>query len=241
MPVSYTALVEQLQALRRGEGLTLQGLSHVPAVLEALGDPPINQAYDQLVAVLQSLGDSEPAVVLRTAYGLESSYSGAKVTHRREKYRDIEGRDIKTLLRYEDQMIKEVATQLARGAQKGRLFVAGWVADRRLSQGRVEFTEETPYTPLAIQTNFKNISEHRSLPLFIYRLPPAHTPSELVIGLFFQDDQPRQIWGIHTPDLWEVPSLRYERRLLHEDGDNYYYIEYAAPTQNYYYGLGWEW
>ena len=239
MAADYTTLKDELVKLRLKAGLTVQSISRAPAVLEALGGLSPEQAYEQLKAILDSLDDSEAADVLRVAYGLDEKYPGSRVTHRREKYRAATGHDIKTLIRYENRMVEEVALQLARDRQKGRLFVTGWVAERRLFQGRVEFLEETPTTPTDLVTNYSNVSRHRSIPLFVYRLPSLYKPDQLVVGVFFRDEQPKDIWALQTPHLWEVSSLRYERELLRDD--NCYYIEYVDPSPSYYYGLGWEW
>ena len=90
-----------------------------------------------------------------------------------------------------------------------------------------------------VEKILKNRDNEPSLPLWLYRLPPHYTPTVLVMGVVFRDEEPREIWAISAEDLHTVSTYRAkDYRVLQDDGP-WYFIEYKQPVQNHYYGIGW--
>jgi hypothetical protein len=239
--VEINRLIGELTTLRQGQGLTLQALVRAVSVLEALGNPPLDEALAALVSMVRALGDDEPAQVLRRAYAIDLVPAG-NITQRRNAYYKQTGRDIKTQIRYENRMIGALASALMKRPQRERLMVGVWVRERQFFQARVEFmTPLVGERPSGVEDTYHVNSTRESLPFFLYQLPVDYTPSELVVGVKFRGEQPQDVWAISTPHLFETPSLKYERRLLHEYDGDWFYIDFKAPQQGHFYGMGWTW
>jgi hypothetical protein len=238
MPLQYVLLVDELSALRRGVGLTVQAIARSPSVLAALGNPPAEVGLQRLVDHVRALGEDEPSIVLRRAYAIDVDPPG-KVSHRREQYHEQTGRAVKTIIGYEDAKIRELAAVLVQGKQSTRLFVLGWVRDRVMTTGRIEFEQEVTPLPPNVQWTSHYEGTNEALPLLLYTPPSHYTPDAIVLGVVFDGELPTEVWGILTTDLFEVSALRFERQVLHEEGEHDYYISYPHPQQGHYYGIGW--
>lgn len=238
MAPDRTELINELTKLRRGQGLTPKALSGCPLLLEVLGNLPLEQAMRKISKLAEGLGHHEPAKVLRIAYALEGDPT-IVLSARRKHYHRKTGRDIKTLIRYEDKMIDELATQLLSDQRCG-LFVCAWVRQRCIYQAVIEHETRTAATPEDVEAVLKNRDNDPSLPLWVYRLPPHYTPTTLMMGVMFKDEDPKDIWAISAEDLHNVSTYRAkDYRVLHDRPLDWYFIEYRQPVQNRYYGVGW--
>lgn len=136
-------------------------------------------------------------------------------------------------------MIDELVAQLIGATGRNILFAVAWVENRRIFQARIEHYTVTSAAPFEVQDTHLSRCDKPSLPLWLYQLPPSYTPAMLVLGVIFPDTDPADIWGIFTPHLHEVSTLRYERRLLHDGSNDWYYLDFEKPVQHHYYGIGW--
>lgn len=105
------ALVAELRALRRGRGLTLARLAESPAVMEALGRPPVKEAYNKLVDAIESLGKDVKALALRNAYAIGMSAPGT-LTRRRNDFAVEYRYNVETVENYENRMVDELIAQI---------------------------------------------------------------------------------------------------------------------------------
>jgi hypothetical protein len=240
--ISVDVLVQELTDLRLGPGLTAQSIMLAPTVLAALGDPTPTEAVEMLVSTVRSLGDSEPALVLRRAFAIDVSPPEVLTTRRRNYHRDT-GRDIKTIIRHENKMIRQLAALLVKGGEHGRLMVGLWVKDRAFRYFRAEFDDDLPFE-VEIERAYEYELKRESLPIFLYTLPTSYAPSHMVLSVLFQGEQPEEVWGIQTSDILEIATTRYERRIIRQPDDeraDWRYLDYDKPQVGHYYGYGWRW
>jgi hypothetical protein len=234
------ALIKELTELRWDAGLTVQSIAKATAVIEALGNPTPEGAARRLTELVRQLGESEEALVLRRAYAIDISPPGV-LSARRLEYQKQTHRDKKTIIRYENRMIRELASLLIKGAnQRETLHVGAWIHDRVLTYARVEFDEDVPVIPMDVQRDYRYPSKNESIPIFVYQLPDGYAPQRLVLGIIFKSgDHPSEIWGINTPDVLELSTARYERQILSGGKRGWRYMDFERPAIGHYYGFGW--
>jgi hypothetical protein len=112
--VNRNDLELELRKIRRDRGLTYARLEACPAVLEALGNPPLRVAYHRLAAQVRSLGTDLQARALRTAYAVDMA-APRSLTLRRWDLAVAEKVGVDALKDYENKMIKELALRLLYG------------------------------------------------------------------------------------------------------------------------------
>lgn len=115
------ALVRELQALRRGEGLSLRKLSTAPTLLQLSAAPERDAApedgralFDADQAVrgeLAGLGDGLGARALRAALALDHD-DPMTLTHRRHDFAEATGKHPDTVESYENRAIRELALRI---------------------------------------------------------------------------------------------------------------------------------
>ena len=112
--VDLESLRDNLKYIRRGRGLTFAKLAESQYLMEALGDPPLNVAYERLAGMVRILGEDVQAVALRNAYAIDT-LAPDTLTRRRERIAGIHGLSIDTIELYERNMIDELALRLVHG------------------------------------------------------------------------------------------------------------------------------
>lgn len=114
------ALVRELQALRRGDGLTLRKLSRAPTLLGLTHSPgePIREDEDAIFTAdrvlrveLANLGDGLAAQALRAAMAVDRD-DPKTLTYRRHDFAEQHGRHPDTIESHENRGINELALRL---------------------------------------------------------------------------------------------------------------------------------
>ena len=109
--VDFEGLRDNLKYIRRGRGLTFAKLAESQYLMEALGEPPLNVAYERLAGMVRMLGEDVQAMALRNAYAIDMPAPDT-LTRRRERIAGIHGLSIDTIELYERNMIDELALRL---------------------------------------------------------------------------------------------------------------------------------
>jgi transcriptional regulator with XRE-family HTH domain len=184
----WDGLVEELRSLRQRRGLTLQALAKCPQLLSALNNPPLQEAHDALLKLVEQLGDDEPGRALKHAYAIGLS-DPRTLTDRRADLKARLGRDPKTLASYENKMIAEVASRIL-GTRKAEVsdsevYVVGTIEKFRLVRVSVTVRFPPDETGNAFErtVDYENRSAAQSLPALLYQLPHDWQPKSLVLGL----------------------------------------------------------
>jgi hypothetical protein len=112
--VDLERLRDNLKFIRRGRGLTFAKLAECQYLMEALGDLPLNVAYERLAGMVRILGEDVQAMALRNAYAIDT-LAPDTLTRRRERIAGIHGLSIDTIELYERNMIDELALRLVHG------------------------------------------------------------------------------------------------------------------------------
>lgn len=237
------ALVGELHELRKGYGLTPERLVECPHLLAALGNGlSLQQAYDKLVRLVRELGEQEPAQVLRRAFAIEGRSEGV-LSKRRTVYQEVTGRDIKTIIRYENRMIEDLATRLLANKGSDHVWVAAFFENRRLDFAKVDYDRNAPGLRGDVEREFKNQAPGPSLPFWLYKLPPGYSPARMSIVVRIRDEQPQEVWSIVTPDIFAINAEKSTHRVYHWPGDDLvkdaYLLEIDYPSPEMYYGVGW--
>ena len=111
--VDLERLRDNLKYIRRGRGLTFAKLAESQYLMEALGDLPLNVAYERLAGMVRILGEDVQAMALRNAYAI--MLAPETLTRRRECIAAIQRLSIDTIELYERNMIDELALRLVHG------------------------------------------------------------------------------------------------------------------------------
>ena len=206
MATEWERLVAELTTLRQKRGLTLQALASCPTVLAVLNDPPLEEARDRFVVLVNDLGTDERALALRHAYaiGLDDP---KLLTARRADLEAETGRDRKTLAGYEDAMIRELASRLLGSRKPGvsdsQVVVVGTLDGQRLSDVTVtiSFPEKSNGDAYERSVQYENRSQAaRSMPALLYQLPHDWQPRRLVLAV-----KPNQRPG-EEAEFWASPG-----------------------------------
>lgn len=231
----WERLVSELKSLRQKRGLSLQALSNAPMVLAALNNPPPQEAYDQLCRLIDQLGDDERAKALRNAYAI-GMREPRLLMARRSDFQEATGRDLKTIARYEDQMIAELASRLL-GARRpevsdSRVVVVGHLAGDHLD--RISVTVAFPPDAEGDETHrsvtYENKSKHHSLPALLYQLPHDWEPRYLNVGVIVPEDQPTlRFWASPATELLDLMFASHGGPLAVVEGSASIQVEGPKP------------
>jgi hypothetical protein len=82
--------------------------------MEALGDLPLNVAYERLAGIVRILGEDVQAMALRNAYTIDTPAPDT-LTRRRQRIAGVHGLSIDTIELYERNMMDELALRLVHG------------------------------------------------------------------------------------------------------------------------------
>lgn len=115
----HRRLVEELQNLRKGDGLTLAKLSQARLVVAALTDVRSPQeALARLVVELDALGEGGKASAVRNALNIDKK--PGNLSQRREDLATSTGKHADTIESYENQGFKELSHRLLDPKQEDR-------------------------------------------------------------------------------------------------------------------------
>ena len=103
--------MDNLKYIRRGRGLIFAKLAECQYVMEALGDLPLNVAYERLAGMVRILGEDVQAMARRNAYATDMPAPDT-LPRRRQRIAGIHGLSIDTIKLYERNMIDELALRL---------------------------------------------------------------------------------------------------------------------------------
>src|SRR4029453_2356781 len=102
--VDVERLRDNLKYIRRGRGLTFAKLAECQYLMEALGDIPLNVAYERLAGIVRILGEDVQAMALRNAYAIDM-LAPDTLTRRRDRISGIRGLSIDAIELYEANVI----------------------------------------------------------------------------------------------------------------------------------------
>ena len=112
--VDLEGLRDNLKYIRRGRGLTFAKLAECQYLMEALGDLPLNVAYERLAGMVRMLAEDVQAIPLHKVYAIDMPAPDT-LTRLRERIAGIHGLSIDTIKLCERIMIDELALGLVHG------------------------------------------------------------------------------------------------------------------------------
>jgi hypothetical protein len=210
-PTQWDRLVSELKSLRQRRGLTLRALAACPTVLAVMNNPPIQEGFDKLVALVQQLGDDERAQALKHAYAI--GHKDPKLLmSRRTDLQASTGRDPKTLAGYENAMIEELASRLLGvrkpGVSDSHVHVIGCLVGEHIQDISVSviFPEDGHGVDAFERTiRYENRSHNHSMPALLYQLPHDWEPKRLTLALSAVDATPAlQFWATPARELLDL-------------------------------------
>jgi len=239
----WDRLVRELKSLRQGRGLSLQGLAKCSRLMSALDDPPLQEAHDQVCALVDDLGDDERAVALHNAYAI-----GMRVPlllmARRTDLHNATGRDIKTIAKYEDQMIEELASRILgttkREVSDSDIFVVGHLTGTHLDRVTVTVRfKSAPGDDIAERSvDYENHSTNHSLPALLYQLPREWEPHRLTLAVLADKNGPVQrYWAAPASELLSLMYAEFGQEIPATDGQAV--MEVTSPKPGIIYAIYW--
>ena len=244
MALTWESLVQELKALRQRQGLTLRALAGAPAVLAALGNVPIQEAHDRLIALIDELGDNDRVYALKNAYAIDHANPETLMT-RRAQLQSVTGRDPKTIASYENAMIEELARRLV-GSEPTELsdsqvYVVGYVEGLHISRilVTVRFPVEDPTNIRERTVEYENRSDAQSMPALIYQLPQKWLPRELILAVHFSRPPfPARVWASAARGLRDLMFSDNGQQLPLSE-ERFVNIQVVAPKPDALYSIYW--
>ncbi len=240
----------ELKKLREGRGMSADRLATSPAVLSSLATSDPVEAYQALVQLLGSLGDSDRANALRVdlALNLEELLDRPPTGRerdwlgdRRSSFAELKQRDVKTVGRWSDRALGELRAQLLNDFFDGHVIVAAGVKNGRIAGIEVmQYDRTDEHFSHGQNIGYTNPEKGSSLPLVLYGFPRDWRPASIRFVVSFMDDQlPAAAWALVADTVLDV-GFGHERTEL-EISDGMARCRIENPRRDQLYGLWWEW
>lgn len=248
MDQTLKAIVAELKLLRKGSGITLQGLQDSPTILSVTEASHPRKALAALNTALGRMGDTIESKCVRNALNIGGKVRG-DITARRLDFERVVARKPDAQRLREDAGFNELAALLVDQPSSDEFDRLVVIASYNLHGHLVDWSIELMNHDFSrgrflAHEWFGSDESHPSPPIVLYRAErPLWT---LKFEVVFREKRPRTYWRAHGKSLTDVlqPDWADKRQVQVQPGNEGFFVletEFVPIVEHEYYAVCWQW